>query len=149
MLHNQQATKEKDERRLHGSPPRDLTGKELARMILDIGTSDLVLKGRILTGRITQEEADGLAAYLNTPLSDAELEEMDKAVGDRSHLTPKQVYAILALLYEGKMSFNDLAQMFNVSTKTISAIKRGASWAGTFYRYCRDRNIDPDSLSAR
>jgi hypothetical protein len=149
MSNDQQVIEEtKDDRRLHGKPPRDISSKELARMILDIGTSDLVLKGK-LPGRLTQDEVNGLVNYLNTPLSDAELEEMDRVSSINSRLSPKQVYAILALHYEGHMNFNDLAKMFGISTKYLSSIKRGTAWTGVFYRYCRDRNIDPQELAAR
>lgn len=148
MSLNQPAIVEKDTRRLHGSPPRELIGKELARMLLDVGTSELVLKGQ-LPGKLSQDEVDGLVKYLNTPLSDAELEEMDRVSSINSRLSPKQVYAILALHYEGHMNFNDLAKMFGISTKYLSSIKRGTAWTGVFCRYCRDRNIDPQELAAR
>lgn len=74
---------------------------------------------------------------------------MDWVSSINSRLSPKQVYTILVLFYEGGMNYNDLAKMFNVPTKQLSAIKRGTVWAGAFYKYCRDRGIDPQELAAR
>jgi len=110
-------------------------------MLLDVGTSYLVVAGK-LPGRLTQEEADAMLAYINAPLTNVDFDDMDRWSSTHSTLTKTQVYTILTLLYEAHMSPTTLAQMFNVSTKTISAIKRGESWPGTYQRYRRDQGLD-------
>ncbi len=117
------------------------TNKRLTRMLLDVGTSYLVVAGK-LPGRLTQEEAEAMATYLNAPLTDADFDDMDRWSSTHSTLTKTQVYSILTLLYEAHMSPTNLAQMFDVSTKTITAIKRGETWPGTYQRYRRDQGID-------
>jgi len=124
------------------------TSKHLTRLLLDVGTSDLVIRG-VLPGRLTQDEIDGMVAYLNTPLTEAELEEMNRLSSRSSRLSRTQVYIILVLVYEANWNFNQIAKTFGISTKAISAINRGEEWTGVFYRYCRDIGVDPVSLAAR
>lgn len=135
-----------DPRRQHGSPPRELTSREIARMILNIGTSDDVLKGRISTGRLTQDEVDGLVAYLDAPLTNADFDDMDRLSSPNSRLSRAQVYIILVLLFEAHWPRPVIAQTFNLSPNTITAIKHGHIWPGTYHRYCRDRGLDPFEL---
>lgn len=137
----------KESRRQHGSPPRELTSREIARMILNIGTSEDVLKGRISTGRLTQDEVDGLAAYLDAPLTNADFDDMDRLSSPNSRLSRAQVYIILILLFEAHWRSIDIAQTFSLNPGSITAIKHGHSWPGTYQRYCRDRGLDPSSLT--
>jgi len=132
MSQDRQVTEE-----MPGNARRTLTERELARMLLDIGTSDLVLKGK-LPGRLTQEEVDGLVKISNAPLTDTDFNEMDRSSDTaRSSLAKGQVYIILILLHEANWSPKEIAEAFNISPATVTDIGRGNTWSGTFQRYCR------------
>jgi len=105
-------------------------------MLLDIGTSDLVLRGK-LPGRLTQEEVDGLVQISNAPLTDADFDDMDRVSDQHSSLTKGHAYIVLILLYEAGWSPKEIAEAFNISPVTVTDISRGNTWSGTFQRYCR------------
>ncbi len=124
----------------------NLTQRQLARLLLDVGTSPLVVKGT-LPGRLTPEQEIGLQKAINSPLTSEDFDAMDKESSVRSKLTKDHVYIILVLLFEGHMAQSEVAALFNVNANCISVVCHAKVWPGTFQRYARDRGLDAYALA--
>jgi hypothetical protein len=129
-----------------GSFANEPTQKHLARLLLDVGTSDLVLKG-VLPGRLTQQEAEGLVKVVNSPLTSEDFDAMDRESSFKARLTKDQVYIVLILLIEAHWDRHDVAALFNVGANYISAVRHMKCWPATFQRYARDRGLDAYELA--
>ena len=127
---------------------RPLSPRIFAALFLNVQTSTLGLKGDF--GPIlTKDQIKGISKFTQLPLTDVELDELDRTSSSSSrHLSRDIVLNILTLLFEHNRQIKDIRNLTGISHGIISSIKHGRIWKGTRIKYWQSRKLEPPDFNS-